>query len=85
MISELPRWHPTAGAEGSASAAKLRADKLDDHNVFVNKRHGIYQLLSRDTFAKLLATAGERAGIDRRLRRTRCATPPAIIWPTAAV
>jgi integrase len=27
----------------------------------------VYNTLSRDAFAKLLATAGERAGIDRRL------------------
>lgn len=47
--------------------AALRAEKLDDRFVFVSKRHGIYQPLSRDAFAKLLATAGDRAGIDRRL------------------
>lgn len=47
--------------------SKLRAAKLDDRFVFVSKRHGIYSPLSRDAFAKLLATAGERAGIDRRL------------------
>jgi integrase len=47
--------------------ARLRAEKLDDRYVFVSKRHGIYQPMSRDAFAKLLATAGERAGIDRRL------------------
>ena len=47
--------------------ARLRAEKLDDRFVFVSKRHGIYQPLSRDAFAKLLAAAGERAGIDRRL------------------
>jgi type 1 fimbriae regulatory protein FimB/type 1 fimbriae regulatory protein FimE len=47
--------------------AKLRAENLDDRFVFVSRRHGIYQPLSRDAFAKLLATAGERAGIDRRL------------------
>ena len=47
--------------------ARLRAEKLDDRYVFVSKRHGLYQPLSRDAFAKLLAAAGERAGIDRRL------------------
>jgi len=47
--------------------ARLRAEKLDERFVFVSKRHGIYQPMSRDAFAKLLATAGERAGIDRRL------------------
>jgi integrase len=47
--------------------AKLRAEKLDDRYVFVSKRHGIYQPLSRDAFAKMLASAGARAGIDRRL------------------
>jgi len=49
------------------SLARLRAEKLDDRFVFVSKRNGIYQPLSRDAFAKLLATAGARAGIDRRL------------------
>jgi integrase len=47
--------------------ARLKAENQDDRFVFVSKRHGIYQPLSRDAFAKLLATAGERAGIDRRL------------------
>ena len=47
--------------------ARLRAEKLDDRYVFVSKRHGVHQPLSRDAFAKLLATAGARAGIDRRL------------------
>jgi integrase len=47
--------------------ARLCAEALDDRYVFVSKRHGIYNPLSRDAFAKLLATAGERAGIDRRL------------------
>jgi integrase len=47
--------------------ARLRAEKLDERHVFVSRRHGIYQPLSRDAFAKILATAGERAGIDRRL------------------
>ena len=47
--------------------ARLRAEKLDSRYVFVSKRHGIYQPLSRDAFAKILATAGQRAGIDRRL------------------
>ncbi|MDR3484629.1 MAG: site-specific integrase [Bradyrhizobium sp.] len=47
--------------------ARLRAEGLDDRFVFVSKRHGIYQPMSRDAFAKLLAAAGERAGIDRRL------------------
>jgi integrase len=47
--------------------ARLRAEALDDRYVFVSKRHGIYNRLSRDAFAKLVATAGERAGIDRRL------------------
>jgi integrase len=47
--------------------ARLKAEGLDDRFVFVSKRHGLYQPLSRDGFAKLLAAAGERAGIDRRL------------------
>lgn len=47
--------------------ASLRAEGLDDRYVFVSKRHGIYGPLSRDAFAKLLAAAGKRAGIDRRL------------------
>jgi integrase len=47
--------------------ARLKAENLDPRFVFVSKRHGIYQPLSRDAFAKILATAGERAGIDRRL------------------
>jgi integrase len=47
--------------------ARLKAENLDDRFVFVSKRHDVYQPLSRDAFAKLLATAGERAGIDRRL------------------
>jgi integrase len=47
--------------------AALRADGLDDRYVFVSKRHGLYQPLSRDAFAKLLVAVGERAGIDRRL------------------
>jgi integrase len=47
--------------------ARLKAEKLDNRFVFVSKRHGIYQPMSRDAFAKLLATAGERAGLDRRL------------------
>jgi integrase len=47
--------------------AKLRAEALDDRFVFVSRRHGVYQPLSRDAFAKILATAGERAGLDRRL------------------
>lgn len=47
--------------------AALKAQKLDDRFVFVSKRHGIYQPLSRDAVAKAIATAGERAGIDRRL------------------
>jgi integrase len=47
--------------------ARLKATSLDERFVFVSKRHGICQPLSRDAFAKLLATAGERAGIDRRL------------------
>jgi integrase len=47
--------------------AKLRAEGLDDRFVFVTRRHGLYQPMSRDAFAKMLATAGERAGIDRRL------------------
>ena len=47
--------------------ARLRAEGHDDRFVFVAKRHGIHQPLSRDAFAKALATAGERAGIDRRL------------------
>jgi type 1 fimbriae regulatory protein FimB/type 1 fimbriae regulatory protein FimE len=47
--------------------ARLRGEKLDGRYVFVSKRHGIYQPLSRDAFAKILATAGQRAGIDRRL------------------
>jgi type 1 fimbriae regulatory protein FimB len=47
--------------------AALRAEKLDDRYVFVSKRHDLYQPLSRDAFAKLLATAGERAGLDRRI------------------
>jgi hypothetical protein len=41
--------------------------------------------LSRDAFARLLATAGERAGIDRRLfTRMRYVMPAAISWLTAA-
>jgi integrase len=47
--------------------ARLKAEKLDDRYVFVSKRHSVYQPMSRDAFAKLLATAGERAGIERRL------------------
>jgi integrase len=47
--------------------ARLKAERLDDRFVFVSKRNGIHQPMSRDAFAKLLATAGERAGIDRRL------------------
>jgi integrase len=47
--------------------ARLKAENQDPRFVFVSKRHGIHQPLSRDAFAKLLATAGERAGIDRRL------------------
>jgi type 1 fimbriae regulatory protein FimB len=47
--------------------ARLRAEGLDDRFVFVSKRHGLHQPMSRDAFAKLLATAGERAGLDRRL------------------
>ncbi len=47
--------------------AALRSERLDDRHVFVTKRHGIYNPLSRDAFAKALAAAGERAGIDRRL------------------
>jgi integrase len=47
--------------------ARLRAEALDDRYVFVSKRHGICNPLSRDAFAKILATAGERAGVDRRL------------------
>jgi len=47
--------------------ARLKAQALDAQFVFVSRRHGIYQPMSRDAFAKLLATAGERAGIDRRL------------------
>jgi integrase len=47
--------------------ARLKAEGLDDQFVFVSKRHGVYQPLSRDAFAKTLATAGERAGLDRRL------------------
>jgi integrase len=47
--------------------ARLRAEYLDDRFVFVSKRYDVYQPLSRDAFAKMLATAGERAGIDRRL------------------
>jgi integrase len=47
--------------------ARLRAENQDDRFVFVSKRHGVYQPLSRDAFAKMLATAGDGAGIDRRL------------------
>jgi len=47
--------------------ARLKAEELDDRFVFVSKRHGLYQPMSRDAFAKMLATVGERAGIDRRL------------------
>jgi integrase len=47
--------------------ASLRAEAQDPRFVFVSKRHGIYNPLSRDAFAKVVATAGERAGIDRRL------------------
>jgi type 1 fimbriae regulatory protein FimB/type 1 fimbriae regulatory protein FimE len=50
-----------------AALARIKADNLDARFVFVSKRHGIYRPLSRDAFAKLLATAGECAGIDRRL------------------
>jgi integrase len=50
-----------------AALARLKAEKLDNRFVFVSKRHDLYQPLSRDAFAKLLATAGERAGLDRRL------------------
>jgi integrase len=47
--------------------AALRKQNLDDRFVFVSKRHDLYQPLTRDAFAKMLATAGESAGIDRRL------------------
>jgi integrase len=47
--------------------AALKAEGQDDKFVFVSRRHGICNPLSRDAFAKLLATAGERAGVDRRL------------------
>lgn len=53
--------------EDRKALAALRAENLDDRFVFVSRRHGIYQPLSRDAFAKILATAGERAEIDRRL------------------
>ena len=62
----------TSGAQHLAQRdrkqlAALRAEALDARYVFVSKRHGIHNPLSRDAFAKILATAGERAGIDRRL------------------
>jgi len=47
--------------------ARLKAEALDDRFVFVTKRHGIYQPMSRDAFAKMLTSAGARAGLDRRL------------------
>jgi integrase len=47
--------------------AALRKQNLDERFVFVSKRHDLYQPLTRDAFAKMLATAGESAGIDRRL------------------
>ena len=53
--------------EDRRTLAALRAKNLDDRFVFVSKRHGVYQPLSRDAFAKALATAGQSAGIDRRL------------------
>jgi integrase len=57
---QLARWD-------RQQLARLKAEQLDERFVFVSKRHDLYQPMSRDAFAKLLATAGERAGIDRRL------------------
>jgi integrase len=39
----------------------------DDRFVFVSRRNDGWQRLTRDAFAKILATAGDRAGLDRRL------------------
>ena len=47
--------------------ARLKAEGLDPRFVFVSRRHGLYQPMSRDAFAKILSTAGARAGLDRRL------------------
>ena len=47
--------------------ARLKAEELDDRFVFVSKRHGLHQPMSRDAFAKALTIAGARAGLDRRL------------------
>jgi hypothetical protein len=65
----------------SADARALRAlrSKAD---VFLSERfreHGGSQM-TRDAFAKLLATVAARAGIDRRLLPSSCCAP-CCCWP----